>query len=359
VVFFLLSALLPFLFSFVLFLYSQRLPIFTPPDVYVARLKLDGAALYSPSKLVWKSVLARDALCAEADAVVIGSSRMREVESHVVGSSVCNLYVDGLNALEFEVLTDALLPAPRGRQRTVYVGLDHIFFWWGPNKLEWIDFKVFKTARILWMGWQAIESLGYFSTADIMEAIRRSYATQDARNLQNQAAVWFPDGHVLYPHYYVLKTAGIHRRIEEVSVEESVRVHFGNGGVRPQYLRALKAGLKTLRTKGYRVYLFWEPLSPDYMAAARRLYPHAFQEAIAALESTKARLKIDRYISAQDSLNASRFGCTEEDRPDEVHVDVDCMDHFFAALFRPTSQSTRRLSEALVADLNPAPARAR
>jgi len=354
-VFFLLSALLPFLVSFVLFLYAQRLPIFTPPDVYLDRLKLEGAARYSPSPLAWKSVLARDPLCAEADAVIIGSSRLREVNRQVVGASVCNLHVPGLNAVQFAVLADALAPMQPGRRSTVYVGLDHLFFWLRTDKVEWIDFKGFETSRVLWMAWRAAEPLSYFSPAAIGEAIRRSSETDNFQRFQNEEIVWFPDGHVLYPHYYVLKSGGIYPRIDKASVEESVRAHFGEAKIRPRYLVALKAGVEALRQKGYIVYLFWEPLSPNYLAAAQRYYPRPFQGAIAALESMRGDLKIDRYVPARDSLDASRFGCTERDLQDAIHVDIDCMDRFFAAVFRFTSPSARRLSEALMADLTSVP----
>ena len=44
-------------------------------------------------------------------------------------------------------------------------------------------------------------------------------------------------------------------------------------------------------------------------------------------------LSLDRYLPARQTLDASRFGCSEKDYLDAVHVDINCMRMVFAVAF--------------------------
>src|SRR5262250_2373483 len=90
---FLTTAGLPFVVSFAWSVVSQRHSLLMEPEVYIDLLKRTGSASHMIHVATWKHFLARDPICRQAAAVVIGSSRMSEVDASVVGSSTCNLYV--------------------------------------------------------------------------------------------------------------------------------------------------------------------------------------------------------------------------------------------------------------------------
>src|SRR5713226_2586866 len=121
VVLFHLAAGIPFAASFAFFVISQRDSLLTEPEAYIEFLKRTGSAFHMISLSTWKYFLARDPLCQGAQAVVIGSSRVREIDETVVGTSTCNLYVDNLRAPGFAHIAQNLPPVEAGQRRMVYV----------------------------------------------------------------------------------------------------------------------------------------------------------------------------------------------------------------------------------------------
>src|SRR6266446_126553 len=170
---FLLAAGLPFVVSVAFFMISQRRSLLTGPEAYTELLKRTGSASHMISLNAWKHFLAHDPLCREAEAVVIGSSRVREIDATVVGTSVCNLYVDGLRAPGFAHLAQELLPMAPGQHRVVYVGIDHFGLWWDTDPFYSLELKLLSESRMLWRVWTVMRPLSFFTISDLLEAIRR------------------------------------------------------------------------------------------------------------------------------------------------------------------------------------------
>jgi hypothetical protein len=277
---------------------------------------------------MWKHFLAHDPLCREAEAVVIGSSRVHEIDATVVGTSVCNLYVDGLSAPGFAHLAQELSPMAPGQHRVAYVGLDHFGLWADIHPFNRVELQLLSAARPLWQVWAGIKALDFFTISDLLEAWRRYRHGYDPDD-----AWYYADGHVFYPRHYAQKRAGIHHSFSQQEVEHDVEALFHQGWVRASHLRALETGVHLLHAKGYAVRLFWNPVSPAHIAAARHLVPVLFQQVIDAVDRVASTLPLDCYRSASQTLDASQFGCTEHDYLDTTHVDVDCMHRIFAGAF--------------------------
>ena len=143
----------PFAVSVVFFVFSQRRSLLMEPEVYIASLKRTGSAFHMISLGMWKYFLARDPLCREAEVIVMGSSRVSEIDATVVGTSICNLYVDGLSAPGFAHLVHGLSPLGPGQHRTVYVGLDHFWLWVNTDPFDNVELKLLSQSRTLWRIW--------------------------------------------------------------------------------------------------------------------------------------------------------------------------------------------------------------
>jgi hypothetical protein len=338
---FLLAAGIPFLASFTFFVVSQQRSLLTEPETYMARLKRDGAVSHMVSLGAWKRLLARDELCRAAEAVVIGSSRVREIDSSVTRTSTCNLYVDGLSARGFASLTRELPAVPSGQRRLVYVGIDHFWLWVDRDELDGLELRLLGLSRTLWRVWALLRPLGYFTSHDLLEAIRR--VQQPHRGLADELSVWYPDGHLLHPRYYALKRSGKQRHFDRQAIEESVAKIFSHGQLQQGNVRALEHGLRTLHGKGYAVRLFWNPVSPEHIAVARRRHGRLFQDGIDTVDQLAASLPLDRYVPASRTLDPTSFGCTERDYFDLTHMDVDCLQRVFAEVLIDTPGSPRAM----------------
>jgi len=337
---FLLAAGVPFVLSFACFLISQRGSLLTEPEEYIAALKQARRISYRIGLSAWKHALARNPLCSEADEVVIGSSRVREIDTIVAGTSVCNLYVEGLSAPGFARLAQALAPPAPGEHHVVYVGLDHFWLWSVDTRnFAGVEHMLLTRARPLWRVWAALQPLNFFTGSDLFEAMRRY--RQSSPRFEDQANGWYYlDGHVFYASYYAKKRAGLHHSVSQQEIEESVRALFHQGRVRESHLHALEAGVRHLHAKGYAVRLFWNPLSYAHLEATQRLFPVLFQQTIEAIDRLASTLPLDHYFPASQTLDASRFGCTESDDFDELHVDIDCLRRVFSVAFHSSKAHT-------------------
>jgi hypothetical protein len=335
---FLLSAVIPFGVTYAVFLYSQRAALLTEPERYIAAIKSAGTMRTFISPRSWKYVLAQDPMCTEAEILVIGSSRVAEVDDGVVGGRMCNLWVPLLNARTFTLLVDALPRVPAGARRLAYVGLDHIFFWSVEEDADWVELS--RVSRLAWRAWKLVAPLTFFSIGDVSEAIQR-HRRERAGSAEPVPRLWYADGHMSYPRYYARKHAGRHppvgeREIETLVDEEFHGVRFSDG-----YVRAFERGIRELHAKGYVVRVYWNPVSPTVVAVARVRYPRLFRRPIEVVDSLASHLPIDRYVPAGETLDAARFGCTPSDQRDASHVDVDCMARFFATEFNPRQEVRR------------------
>ena len=289
--------------SFALFAVSQRQSFLTEPEAYIALLKRAGFASYTISLSTWKYFLARDSLCREAQAVVIGSSRVDEIDETVVGTSVCNLYVNSLSAPSFAHLAENLPPNESGQYRVVYAGVDHFWFWTDADLFDTLEIKLLSRSRMLWKAWAVIKLLDFFTLNDLREALRRF--RQGHARFEDEPTVWYPDGHKFHPRYYTRKRAGIVRSFSQEEVDHYVDALFREGRLRESNLRALGDGIRVLHRKGYSVQMFWNPVSRPHMASARNRFPILFQENIDAVERLAATLPLERYIPASDTLDSS------------------------------------------------------
>jgi len=333
VVLFLLAAGVPFVVSVAFFVISQRRSLLTEPETYTEALKRTGSASYMISLSAWKHFLAHDPLCRGAEAIVIGSSRVREIDATVVGTSVCNLYVNGLRLPGFAHLAQDLAPMAPGQHQVVYVGIDHFGLWLDTDHFDSLELKLLSKSRTLWKVWAAVmRPLDFFTISDLLEAIRR-YRSGSAR-FEEQSNIYYPDGHVFHPQYYAQKRAGIHRSFRQQDLDRDAAAMLGGGWLRESNLRALETGVRLLHAKGYAVRVFWNPVPSAHIASARHRFPVFFQEAIDALDRLAPMLPLDRYLPASQTLDASQFGCTEGDYFDTTHIDVDCMRRMFAVAFR-------------------------
>ena len=335
---FLLAAGLPFAVSFACFVISQRHALLMEPEAYMDLLRRTGSAPHVIRIITWKHVLARDPQCQEADVLIIGSSRVREIDASVVGASTCNLYVDGLRALGLKRLAQDLARVAPGHHPVVYVGIDHFWFFWAETDYT-NDFELtlLERSRTLWKVSAVVRVLGFFSITDLTEAVRRYRHGSSADN------EWHADGHLFHPRYYARKRAGIHVEFSQSDVERSVNELFGGAHLRESNLRALETAVRVLHGKGYGVRAFWTPVSPAHIASARRHFPGLFQETIDAVDRLAPRLPLDRYLSASKTLDPSQFGCTERDYFDITHIDADCMRRLFDTAFGDVTSPARRL----------------
>jgi len=83
--------------------------------------------------------------------------------------------------------------------------------------------------------------------------------------------------------------------------------------------------------------VFWNPASPAHLASARHHFPILFQQTIDSVDRLASTLPLDQYLPASQTLDPSRFGCTEHDYFDPTHVDVDCMHRVFAVAFHAST----------------------
>ena len=336
---FFLAAGIPFVVVFTFFVISQRRALLMEPETFMTFLKQEGSAPHAISLSAWKHFLAQDQLCREAGAVVIGSSRVREIDAAVTGTSTCNLYVDGLAALEFAHLARRLPAKTSGQRQVVYVGIDHFWFSIDRDQFASVEVRLLDVSRTLWKAWAVVRPLTFFTVFDLLEAIRR--VRHPGRSLEDHNNVWYPDGHLFHPRYYAEKRVGKHRHFDQGAVEKSVAELFRHGRLREANLRALETGLRALHDKGYIVRVFWDPVSPAHIASARRHYPALFHQTIDVVDRLAATLPLDRYLSADRTLDPTPFGCTERDYADLTHMDVDCMRRVFAAALTDRSVAVR------------------
>jgi hypothetical protein len=331
---FLLAAGVPFLLTFTFFVVSQRRSLLTEPAAYMALLDREGRAPHMIALTSWKHFLAQDRRCREAAVIVIGSSRVREIDDTVTGAPTCNLYVDGLAAQDFAQLARDLPQVPARPRHVAYVGIDHFWLWVDRGRFHTAEFRLLELSPTAWRAWSALRPLEFFTVSDFGEAVRR-YRHPDER-MEEENNVWYPDGHLVHPRYYAQKRLGARRRFDRRVVEDTVARDFGYGRLHESSRRALEHGLATLTAKGYAVRVFWNPVAPEYIAAARRHYPSLFQETVRAVDRIAATLPLDVYVPAARTLDPTPFGCTERDYFDLTHMDVDCLRRVFAAVFGST-----------------------
>jgi hypothetical protein len=114
---------------------------------------------------------------------------------------------------------------------------------------------------------------------------------------------------------------------------------FSDGRLRPANVRALEQGLRTLHAKGYAARVFWNPVSPEHIAAAQRRHGALFRSVIDTVDDLAAALPLDRYLPASATLDPTSFGCTEWDYFDPTHMDVDCLQRVFKKVLTEGSSS--------------------
>jgi hypothetical protein len=331
-VLFFAAALVPFLVTLAFFVTSAAPSLLTDPQSYIAMLKRNGSATYMVSLPLWKHYLASDPLCRRAQAIVIGSSRVREIDHTLLGVPTCNLYVDGLAADGLARLADALPPTDdNAPSRSVYIGIDHFWLWAKPPDNSAIDLALLARAPGLWRAWRVAGTLTFFEWRDVVEAARRDRSRSAGRD--DESSVWYADGHLYHPQYYARKRAGLHDVLTAAVVEDTTASLFAAGRIDTGQLQRIGDSVRLLHAKGYHVQAFWNPVSAEHIAIARRRYPSVFDGAIAAVDNLAATLPLDRYVPARVTLDATRFGCTDRDYFDPTHVDVDCMRRVFAAVF--------------------------
>jgi hypothetical protein len=339
VVLFLLAASVPFVVSITYFVISQRHSLLRDPEAFIASLKQTRDAFRIIPLAPWKFLLARDPLCREAETVLIGSSREAEIDATIVGTSVCNLYVDGLSAPGFTHLGQVLSPLALGQHRVVYIGIDHFWLWYDADPFKTVELQTLAVSKTLWKVWSVLHVLDFFTMSDLHEAMRRKY--EDRGRFEDQAYVWYADGHMFHPYYYTQKRAGIHHSVSQQDIEDGVNVLFGKARVYESNRRALERGIRLLYAKGYTVRMFWNPVSSAHIAAARHYFPVLFQQTMDAIDRLAVTLPLDRYFSASQTLDASQFGCTEGDDLDAVHVDIDCLRRVFGPSGLSMSEAKR------------------
>jgi hypothetical protein len=330
---FLLTTGVLFAVTFSFFVVAERESFLTQPESYIESLKRTGTASHLIAMGTWKHFLARDPLCREAEALVIGSSRVGEVDGTVVGTSVCNLFVDGLSAPGFARMTDDLPPATPGRHPVMYVAIDH-FWLWDKDEYDEVDLALLARSRTLWKVWAVIRTLGFFNMSSLRETVRR-YRDEGSGNL------YYPDGHLSHPRYHARKRAGIHADLSRAAIEDSVSATFNGRRVREAHLRAFEAGVRHLADKGYAVRVYWNPLPAPYVASSRRHFPELFQEPIEIVDRLATTLPLERYLAGEQTLDSSRLGCTEKDYYDPSHVDADCLRRLYRTAFGDVTPTAR------------------
>ena len=333
---FLLTTGLLFAVTFSLFVFAERESLLTQPEPYIESLKRTGSASHLIAMATWKHFLARDPLCRGAEALVIGSSRVGEVDDTVVGTSVCNLFIDGLSATGFTRVADDLPPPAPGRHPVMYVAIDH-FWLWDKDEYDEVDLALLARSRTLWKVWAVIRTLGFFNMSSLRETVRR-FRDEGSGNL------YYPDGHLTHPRYHARKRAGIHADLSRAAIEDIVSASFKGRRVREAHLRAFETGVRHLAEKGYAVRVYWNPVPAPYIASARRHFPELFQEPIAIVDRLATTLPLDRYLAGDQTLDSSRLGCTEWDYYDPSHVDADCLRRLYRTAFREvTATPTTRV----------------
>lgn len=332
VVLLLLATVAPFIACFGGFLALERRSLLTTPQVYIAELKREGTLTYMIPLERWKRTLAADETCRRARVVVIGSSRVREIDDSVVGTSICNLYVDGLGTIGFERLSYALPPrAPSEPRQIVYYGLDHFSFWNDPaDPTEPLDRWLLAHTPAVWPIYAGLSTLDYFQWRDLVEVVRR--ARREAGGFDDQRSIWYPDGHLYNARYYALKRAGRAADVRNGNAHVLVAGEFASGGIRTANTDALRRAVQRLHDNGYAVRAYWNPVASQHIAVAAHDYPTAYRDTIDQIDRLAATLPFERYVPAAATLDADRFGCSN-DWLDTGHVDRDCMRRMFAATF--------------------------
>jgi hypothetical protein len=345
---FFLAVLIPFAASLGFFLVSARHSLLTTPREHIELLKRDGRTTTLVALGPWKEALAQDDVCRTARAIVIGSSRLREVDERVTGTSTCNLYVDGLATGQFMRLAGALPPRPRGDVPVVYVGVDHFWLWSADaDEVGHVATSLADRSPALWKAWQVGRTLGFFQWRDLVEAVRRYRLPPPADD--EITSVWYPDGHLENPLYYKRKHAGQHQMLTHAMVEADVATLFAGGTVNDANVERLGAAVRLLHSKGYAVRLFWNPVSPGHITAARQHFGAVFQQAIDAVDREARLLPLDRYLPAARTMDPRTFGCADIDYFDSTHVDVDCLGRLFSAALRDNLPAPTRPDVTAVA----------
>src|SRR5215813_408187 len=327
VVLFLLAAGLPFVLAFAFFVISQRQSLLMEPETYMAFLKREGSATHMIPLETWKHFLAQDDVCRNAQAIVIGSSRVREVDAAITGMSTCNLYVDGLAAAGFAHLARVMPPATSGRPQIVYVGIDHFWAWAVDDQFDSLNLWLLGVSRMLWKVWAVLRPLGFITYSDVVEAVRR---LEHTRAGDGDYTTFYEDGHSMNARYYADKRIGKYRHFDRQAVEDSVAKLFAGARLHEPSVRALEAGVRMLHAKGYAVRMFWNPVSPGHAESARRHYPYLFRQTMDVVDGLARRVPLDRYLPAATTLDPTALGCTEHDYFDLTHVDADCLRILFA-----------------------------
>jgi hypothetical protein len=331
VVLFFLAAVVPFAGCLIWFVLSAQSSLLTPPAAYIEMLRRGGSATYMISLQTWKHVLARDPLCRAADVIVIGSSRVREIDHTVSGRPTCNLYVDGLAAGGFARLARALPTATSGHQ-IVYVGLDHFWLWsHDRGRSEDLEIAFADRSTTLWQAWTVARTLGFFQWRDVVEVARRE--RDGTPSFENQHSVWYPDGHLYHPLYYTEKKAGRHPVFTRAEVEEAAAAIYAGNRLHADDLRLIADSVRLIHGKGYAVRIYWNPVSPAHLVVAQRFFPDEFRAPLDAINRLAATLPLDRYVEPGETMNPARFGCADNDYFDTTHVDVDCIRRVFAGVF--------------------------
>ena len=286
-----------------------------PAAHYMDLVARDGLLDWMISQRRWKLSLANDPRCTAMRVVIIGSSRLYEVDRNVLGSDedVCNLSVPGLEPRAFDRMTRAL-PAVRDA-RIAYVGLDHFFFWRG-NIPE--DSMSDLNALIPMQVSGVFEAFGQLS-GPVVSGVLSEIGRRPVDSFEYPKRGVYPDGHVFAVRYYEGKASGLVRTIHDKDIAAAVRATLPtSASIDERNVGVLNRGLRRLREKGYEVRLFWNPLVPAYLAGARRNNAALFQQAILSVGRLIGEGGVARYAGAGDKLDASSFGCSERDYIDAI-----------------------------------------
>ena len=300
------------------------------PEAYIGVLRHHGALEWAVDVAQWKSVLVRDARCASARTFVLGSSRLAEIDRNVLGvrTDVCNLSVPGLDVRTLLQISRALAPAMPGERQTVYLGLDHFLFWLERRPAPWRP-----TPPPLADALHLLAPLSLLTHAELITAASTWGAHHRSRRFEDRRVLFYPDGHAFLPQYYAAKSLGHVERIGSYELARAVQVTFPESvRLESRSVRVFRETLGVLRAKGYRLHLFWNPLVPSYFARVRHLGADLFMATIGTVERVVREESAEGYAGTDGGLDASRFGCTDADYIDAVHVDIDCLGRYFRAV---------------------------
>ena len=300
------------------------------PEAYVGVLRDHEVLEWSVNAAKWKTILARDPQCASACTFILGSSRVAEVDRNVLGArtDVCNLSVGGLDLRTLLQISRALAPAMPGERQTVYLGLDHFLFWLEQRPALWRA-----APRPLVDALHLFAPLAHLTPGELLRAASTWGSHHQSRRFEDRPVLFYPDGHIFTPQYYAAKFQGQVERVESRSLALAAQVTFPESvRLEPRNVRAFRETLGVLRAKGYRLHLFWNPLVPAYFARVRHRATDLFMATIDSVERVVREESVEGYAGADGGLDASRFGCTDADYIDAIHVDIDCLSRYFRAV---------------------------